>query len=118
MDFDYWFTKLKYLAKTNQYSEFLRESRYIGTPQLLNLFYAEFNYKQKQYDQCRIYLARVTSENLLTYKERIIFKLDLREENTDNFIEKLALLQTDPEIFLEVLLDAAGILFIKGEWDL
>lgn len=118
LDFDYWFTKLKYLAKTNQYSEFLRESRYIRTPQLLNLFYAEFNYKQKQYDRCRRYLARVKSENLLTYKERIIFKLDLREENTDNLIEKLALLQTDPEISLEVLLDAAGILLIQGEWDL
>jgi pentatricopeptide repeat protein len=118
LDFDYWFTKLKYLAKTNQYSEFSRESRYIRIPQLLNLFYAEFNYKQKQYDQCRRYLAGVTNENLLTYKERIIFKLDLREENTDNLIERLALLQTDPEIFLEVLWDAASILLIQGEWDL
>jgi len=118
LDFDYWFTKLKYLAKTNRYSEFLRESRYIGSPQLLNLFYAEFNYNQKQYDQCRRYLARVNSENLLTYKERINFKLDLREEKTDNLIDKLAFMQTDPEIFLEVLMDAAGILLIKGEWDL
>lgn len=118
LDFDYWFTKFKYLAKTNQYSEFLRESRYIRIPQLLNLFYAEFNYKQKQYDQCRRNLARVKSENLLAYKERIIFKLDLREENTDNLVEKLALLQTDPEIFLEVLLDAASILLIQGKWDL
>jgi soluble lytic murein transglycosylase-like protein len=118
LDFDYWFTKFKYLAKNNQYSEFLRESGYIRIPQLLNLFYAEFNYKQKQYDQCRRYLARVTSENLLAYKERIIFKLDLREENTDNLVEKLALLQTDPEIFLEVLLDAANILLVQGKWDL
>jgi|GEM_PF-614505 len=118
LDFDYWFTKLKYLAKTNQYSEFSRESEYIRIPQLLNLFYAEFNYKQKQYDQSRKYLAGVTNENLLTYKERIIFKLDLRAENTDNLIEKLALLQTDPEIFLEVLWDAASILLIQGEWDL
>lgn len=118
LDFDYWFTKLKYLAKTNQYSEFSRESRYIGFPQLLNLFYAEFNYKQKQYNQCRKYLTRVTNENLQTYKERIIFKLGLREENTDNLIEKLTLLQTDPEILLEVLLDAASILLIQGELDL
>ena len=118
LDFDFWFTKLKYLAKTNQYSEFSRESRYIRIPQLINLFHAEFNYRQKRYDQCRRYLARVTNENLLTYKERIIFKLDLREENTDNLIDKLAVLQTDPEIFLEVLWDAASILLIQGEWDL
>lgn len=118
LDFDYWFTKFKYLAKENEYSEFLRESGYIRIPQLINLFYAEFNYKQKQYDQCRRYLDGVTSENLLVYKERIILKLDLWEENTDNLVEKLALLQTDPEIFLEVLLDAANILLVQGKWDL
>jgi soluble lytic murein transglycosylase-like protein len=118
LDFDYWFKKLKYLAGTNQYSEFERESRYIGIPQLLDLFKAEFNYKQKQYDQCRINLARVTSKELLAYKERINLKLDLREGNTDNLVEKLALLQAEPGIFLEVLLDAAGILLMKGEWDL
>ncbi|MGD2091456.1 MAG: lytic transglycosylase domain-containing protein [Candidatus Aminicenantes bacterium] len=118
LDFDYWFTKLKYLAKTNQYSEFLRESRYIRNAQLRNLFYAEFNYQQKQYDQCRRYLARVTSENLLAYKERINLKLDLREENTDNLMEKLAVVRTDPEIFLGVLWDAASILLIQGKWEM
>jgi pentatricopeptide repeat protein len=118
LDFDYWFTKLKYLAKNNHYSEFLREIRYIRDQQLLTLFYAEFNYKQKQYDQCRKNLARVKSENLLPYKERINLKLDLWEENTDNLVEKLAEVQEDPEIFLEVLLDAASILLTRGDWDL
>ncbi|UCH93552.1 MAG: lytic transglycosylase domain-containing protein [Candidatus Aminicenantes bacterium] len=115
LDYDYWFRKFKYLAKTNQYSEFLREKNYIRSSPLHNLFYAEFNYKQKQYDQCRRNLARVKDERLLTYKERIIFKLNLREENTDNLPEKLALLQKDPEIYLEVLGDAASILLIQGE---
>ncbi len=120
LDFDYWYTKLKYLAKNNQYQEFLRVNRYLRAPQLLDLFYAEFNYKQKRYDQCRRYLTRVRSENLLPYKERIIFKLDLREENTGNLVEKLALLQVqkDPEIFLEVLWDAANILLTRGDLDL
>jgi len=118
LDYDYWFTKFKYLAKNNHYSEFLRENSYIRDQQLLDLFLAEFNYIRKQYDQCRSYLARVKSENLLPYKERISLKLDLREKKTDNLVEKLAVVQKDPEIFLEVLLDAANILLTKGDWDL
>ncbi|NIM16057.1 MAG: transglycosylase SLT domain-containing protein [Candidatus Aminicenantes bacterium] len=118
LDENYWFKKFKFLAGTSQYSEFLREKKYVRAPQLINLFYAEFQYQQKQYQRCQRYLRKVTSEKLLSYKERIILKLNIRDDNTVDLFKQLDALKRDPAIYQEVLLDAASILLIKGEPDL
>lgn len=118
LDDDYWFEKFKFLAGTNRYSEFLREKKYVRAPQLINLFYGEFEYQQKRYQQCRRYLRQVTDEKLLSYKERIILKLNIRDDNYADLFNRLDALKRDPGIYREVLLDAASILLIKGETDL
>jgi soluble lytic murein transglycosylase-like protein len=118
LDFDYWFKRFKYLAETNSYTEFVREKNYAGNSQLVNLFYAEFEYRQKRYDQCRRYLQRVNDEKLLSYKERILFKLNIRDDNTTDLDTRLDALKRDPEVYREVLADAASILLINGKLDL
>jgi hypothetical protein len=115
LDDDDWFKKFKFLAGSNRYSEFLREKRYARAPQLINLFYGEFEYRQKRYDRCRRYLRQVTDEKLLSYKERIILKLNIRENNYADLFKRLDALKRDPAVYREVLADAASILLIKGE---
>ena len=117
LDYDYWYAKFKYLAQNNQFSEFNRMKQYVKSPQLVGLFNGEFSYRQKQYDQSRKYLAAVKDEKLLAYKERIIFKINLREKNYDpaNLFEQLTPVQGDVELYQEVLLDAASILLTDGE---
>ena len=120
LDEDYWFEKLKFLAETNRYSEFLRERKYIKNPPLINLFLGEFSYKRKRYDQCRNYLKKVTDEKLAGYKIRIILKINLREDNFDRFDLELEEVKRsgDFPVYLEVLFDAATILLIKDEPEL
>jgi hypothetical protein len=120
LDDDFWLEKFKYLAKTNQYGEFRREKTVVRSLQLVNLMEAEFSYNRKDYDQCRTTLDKITNENLLPYKERLILKLDLRENNYDaaRLAEQLTALQREPVVYYGMLLDAGGILMIAGEWDL
>jgi len=117
LDDNYWFKKLKFLSRTNRFSEFLRERKYIKNRQLVNLFYGEFFYKKKRYDLCRKYLRKVKSEELSGYKKRILLKIDLRGDNYENLFAELEELQHNraPGIYLEVLFDAASILLVKGE---
>jgi hypothetical protein len=118
LDDDYWFKKFKFLAGTNRFSEFKREKKYVSDLQLITLFNAEFLYQQRRYQRCRSYLRKVTYEKLLSYKERIILKLNIRDDNFAGLVKQLDALKRDPAIYREVLLDAASILLIKGEADL
>jgi hypothetical protein len=118
LDDDDWFKKFKFLAGNNRYSEFLREKKYVRAPQLINLFYGEFEYQRKRYGRCRRYLRQVTDGKLLSYKERIILKLNIRENNYADLFERLDALKRDPAVYREVLVDAASILLIKGETSL
>jgi len=117
LDYDYWFEKFRTLSYNNQYSEFNRLRKYIRSPQLINLFRGEFSYWQKQYAQCKKYLAAVKDENLLPYKDRIIIKINLREKNyePDKLIEQMASIKKDGELYQEILLDAGSILLTDGE---
>jgi soluble lytic murein transglycosylase-like protein len=117
LDYDFWLAKFTYLAETNQYSEFQREKSLARSPQLVNLMEAEFSYRRKNYEQCRNILSKIKDETLLPYKERLIFKLDLRENNYDaaRIAEQLTALKREPEVYYDVLLDAGGILMIAGE---
>jgi hypothetical protein len=118
LDYDYWFEKFKFLAGRNRFSEFLREKQYAGAPQLTDLFYAEFYYRRRQYSRCKKRLAQVKSPDLLTYKQRMVLKMELRDDmfgNLDGILEEV---KNDTAIYLELLLDSAGILLNKGEKDL
>jgi soluble lytic murein transglycosylase-like protein len=114
LDYDYWFEKFKFLARNNRFTEFQKERRYYRDRQLNGLFDVEFDYRQKQYDRCRKPLEKITDQRLATYKERILLKLDLREDNTENLFQQLEALKRDPGVYREVLLDAAGILMLSG----
>lgn len=119
LDYNYWYEKFKFLARNNRYSEFLRERRYARAPQLRTLFYAEFLYRRKQYRQCRKQLRQVTSPGLQGYKRRILLKLELRADNFDRLFQDLdhmaGYLQKEPDIYLEVLVDAGSLSLIKGK---
>lgn len=119
LEYDYWYEKFKFLARNNRYSEFLRERRYAAAPQLRTLFYAEFLYRQKRYSQCRKYLRQVTSPRLDGYKRRILLKLELRADNFARIFQDLDHMSgyrvTEPDIYLEVLVDAGSISLIKGK---
>ncbi len=116
-DNDFWFKKFKYLADNNQYSEFNIEKKYIRSPQLIDLFQAEFSYRQKKYDLCRRFLTRVSNETLLPYKNRILLKLSVRGKNytPDSLVGQLVGVQGDAEIYHGVLWDVANIFLIDGE---
>ncbi|MDQ1355049.1 MAG: Transglycosylase protein [Acidobacteriota bacterium] len=113
-----WFQKFKYLAEKNFFSEFLREKQYVNAGQLLNLFYAEFYYKQKQYKKVEQYLNSVESPKLLPYKQKLLIKIELRRNNYEGILEKLEKLQVNKTLYAEVLLDAASILLIQHETNL
>lgn len=118
LSYDDWFQKFKYLAEKNFFSEFLKEKQYVNAGQLLNLFYAEFYYKQKQYTKAEKYLASVDSPKLLRYKQKLLIKIELRRNNYEGIPDKLEKLKEDKALYAEVLLDAAGILLIQHETNL
>ncbi|MCP5047103.1 MAG: transglycosylase SLT domain-containing protein, partial [bacterium] len=115
LSFDDWYKKFKYLARGNRFSEFTRERRYANHPELVNLFYAEFYYQQKNYNQCRRYLGRVKSPLLNGYKTRMVLKMQLRDGQYDSLFNLLVTVRKEPELYLELLMDSASLLLIEGE---
>lgn len=118
LSYDDWFQKFKYLAEKNFFSEFLKEKQYVNAGQLLDLFYAEFYYKQKQYTKTEKYLASVESPKLLGWKQKLLIKIELRSRNYEGILENLEKLKDDKALYAEVLFDAAGILLIQHETNL
>lgn len=117
LSYDDWFRKFRFLARTNAFSEFLREKKYIGAPQLLNLFYGEFYYKRKRYTAVQQRLASVKSPKLLNLKNRLLLKIEVRRKNYDKLDEKLDALKADKPLHGEVLFDVASLLLIHRELD-
>jgi soluble lytic murein transglycosylase-like protein len=118
LSYDDWFRKFRYLAEKNYFSEFSREKKYVNAGQLINLFSAEFYYKQKQYSQAEKYLAPVELAKLLGWKQKLLIKIELRRKNYENILEKLEKLKDDNALYAEVLFDAASILLIQHETEL
>jgi soluble lytic murein transglycosylase len=118
LDYGFWYNKFKFLAGGNLFTEFTREKRYVRAPQLINLFYAEFYYRQKRYDLCKRYLARVTDDKLQRYKMRMVLKMQLRDDQYGNLFDMLDTVRGEADLYFELLLDCASILLNKGEADL
>lgn len=118
LDYQYWYKKLKFLAGRNRFTEFLREKPYIKAPQMIDLFYAEFYYRRRQYSRCKRILNRVNSPGLRPYKLRMVLKMQIRNdayENIDTFLEEI---KGETDLYLELLMDSASILLNRGEKDL
>lgn len=113
-----WFRKFSYLAEKNFFSEFLREKQYVNADQLLNLFYAEFYYKQKQFKKVEQYLNSVETPKLLPYKQKLLIKTELRRKKYEGILENLEKLKDDKALYAEVIIDAASILLIQHETEL
>lgn len=120
LSYDDWFQKFEYLARRNHYSEFQKERRYIKAPQLHNLFYAEFNYKRRQYTKVQRYLSSVKSPKLLNHKKKLLYKIELRRGNLAprDILTLPDELKDDSALYAEVLCDAASILLIQRKLDL
>jgi hypothetical protein len=120
IDYDSWYSIFKQLAHGNRYTEFKRMRKYIKAPQLLTLFSADFAYQRKAYSLARKLLRRVTGKKLQGFKERILLKLDLREDNFEGFDQKLASIRSivEPEVYRQLLLDAGSISLIKAQPEL
>jgi hypothetical protein len=112
---DDWFQKFKYLAEKNLYSEFLEEKKYLNSLQLINLFYAEFFYKKKQYGKVEQYLRSVDMPKLQPYKQKLLIKIKLRRINYESTPAEIEKLKNDDVLYAETLLDAAGILLTRHE---
>jgi len=118
LEYDDWFKKFKYLVQKNYFSEFLRERQYIKAPELHHLFYAEFYYKRKRYNDAQRHLSYINSPKLLKHKEKLLLKIELRRKNYNVFFAKLNGLKDERDIYAEVLFDSASILLIHRELDL
>lgn len=120
LSYDDWYKKFDYLARKNYFSEFKMELRYVKAPQLHNLFYAEFYYKQRQYNNVLRYLGPVTSPPLMNHKKKLLLKIGLRRKNyqREDVLVNVDELKDDPALYAELLFDAAGILLIQRDLDL
>jgi len=110
-----WFQKFRFLIETNRYSEFRLEKKYARTPQLIDLTYAEFYYRRKQYSRAKRVLKNVTAQELKNQKNKILAKIELRKEGPEKIQERLEALKEDKEVYPELLMDVASILLVKGD---
>lgn len=120
LSYDDWYLKFDWLARGNYYSEFQVENRYIKSPQLTDLFYAEFNYRQRRYSRVQRYLGSVTNPQLENHKKKLLFKIELRRGNLDpgDIHAGLDELKGEGALYAELLFDTAGILLNQRELDL
>jgi hypothetical protein len=119
LTYDDWYKKFDYLARKNYFSEFKMELRYAKAPQLQNLFYAEFYYRQKQYGNVIRYLGTVTSPPLQNHKKKLLLKIGLRRKNyePEDILDEVDELKDDTALYSELLFDAASILLIQHDLD-
>lgn len=118
LTFDDWQQKLSFLSDNNRYSEFLAEKKYVPDTQLVDLFSADFFYRQKQYTRAKDLLLKVVSPKLLTHKKKLLIKIDIRLDHYRNIINHIAELKADKKVYAEILFDAAGIFSTKAKYQL
>lgn len=112
---EFWFKKFYYLAKKNAFREIFREKKYVKSPQLINLFDAEYYYRRRKYQKAKNLLKRVKSENLLDYKLNLLVKIKLRKtkDDYDNILDDIDKLKNSPQLYADFLLNSAHILLRK-----
>lgn len=119
LSYDDWYKKFDYLVRKNYFSEFKAELRYVKAPQLQNLFYAEFYYRQRQYGNVLRYLGVVTSPPLLNHKKKLLLKIGLRRKSykPEEILAGVDELKEDTALYAELLFDAGSILLIQRDLD-
>ena len=118
LDYDYWFKKFTYLAERNQFSEIFKEMSHIKSPQLINLFYAEYYYKKKKYSRAKNRLKKIESKRLINHRKKIEIKIDIRLNNHKDILKKIDDLKNDREVYPELLFNSASIFLIKNKLNL
>ncbi len=118
LDYDYWYKRFTYLAERNQFSEIFKEKSYIKSPQIINLFYAEYYYKKKKYSRAKNTLKKIKSKRLINHRKKIEIKIDIRLNNYKNILKKIDDLKNDRDVYPELLFNSASIFLLKNELDL
>lgn len=113
-----WQQKLSFLADNNRYSEFLLEKKYVPDSQLIDLFSADFLYRQKQYTRAKNLLLKVVSPQLLNHKKKLLIKIDIRLDHYQDIINRVAELKGEKKVYAELLFDAAAIFSTKAKYQL
>jgi soluble lytic murein transglycosylase-like protein len=113
---DVWNHKFNLLLNKNLFTDFLYEKQYVNAPQLINLFHAEFLYKQKKYLQAQSLLKAISSIEWLERKEQLLIRIDLRNDHIENGLKRIETV-SDPLLLKDLLLNSAIILMTKGLYE-
>ncbi len=111
-----WFAKFSFLLQNNEGGEFRRELPYSTFRDLNRLFQAEFAYAGRNYSRARQLLRAAWTEKYRTYAEKILVKLDIREDPALDVEDRLRQIARNSRLDPALLLDLGQILVGKGEF--
>lgn len=120
LDTDYWLEKWSLQARENDFTAFFREKNFVRSPELQALFYAEYHYARKRFSQARQHLSRIRSARLSSHKDKLLLKINLRENRVDDgeILNQLNTLQDSSPAYADLLFNTANILFTREKIDL
>ena len=116
LDTDFWQSKFSWLLSRNEYREFLLESRYARSPQLIRIFRADFNYRNKRYEEARKLLAGISQTELLAHRDKLLLKIDLRSDKVSDLRSRVARFRDQGGLYNEILFDTASILLLREDY--
>lgn len=113
----FWNDKMSTLLERGQLTSFRREIKLLKNNELQSLWQAEMYYKSRQYARVRHYLRQVSSTDLLPRSQALLIKTDLRENKLSGIVERITSLETDAEWYKRLLIDCAGMLYVRKEYN-
>lgn len=111
-----WFAKFSFLLKNNDGGEFRRELPYSSFRDLNRLFQAEFAYAGRNYSQARQLLRAVMPEKYRAFAQKILVKLDIREDPAIDVEDRLQQIAKNSLLVPALLFDLGQILLGKREF--
>lgn len=111
-----WLAKFTFLLESGEGGEFRRELPYSGFRGLNRLFQAEFAYLNRRYAQARQLLRAPLPEKYRAFAEKILVKIDIRDDPGLDVEERLQRIGSDSDLYPGLLFDLAQILVGKGEF--
>jgi soluble lytic murein transglycosylase len=120
LDTSYWLEKWSHQARENDFSYFFQEKKFARSAELQALFYAEYYYARQRFRQARQALTRVKSKLFSDMKNRLVLKMNVRENqvNGPEIMDQLKKLQGDRRLYADLLFNTANILFTGEKTDL
>jgi hypothetical protein len=111
-----WFAKFSFLLRNNDGGEFKRELPYGAFRDLNRLFQAEFAYAGRRYALARQLLRTALPEKYLAFGQKILLKLDIREDPSLDVEDRLRQIGRKSPLVPSVLFDLGQILLGKREF--